>query len=98
MKINKAVIKKLKPCADRFENLLKHCSEFNGTHEDFLELEEISHQDKLWVLLRLIPRFDGEVFAIDCAFNAYTVDAVAERKRQLDSICYLINENEKELI
>lgn len=68
--INKELIKSLKPCADRYENYLRFYSDFSGTLEEFLFLPEISHQDKLWVSLRLLPRELVEVFAIDCAVSA----------------------------
>ena len=76
--INKEVIKLLNPCANRYENYLENYSEFNGNQDDFFELTEISHNDKLWVILRLMPRELVEVFAIDCAVSAYNVaDAAA---------------------
>ena len=71
MIINKDVINSLKPCADRYENYLEHYANFSGNQDDFFELPEISHNDKLWVILRLMPRELVEVFAIDCAVSAY---------------------------
>jgi hypothetical protein len=68
--INKKLIKALNPCADRYENYLRRYSDFNGAIEEFLFLPEISHADKLWVSLRLLPRGLVEVFAIDCAVSA----------------------------
>ena len=79
MKINKKIIKSLKPCADRYENYLVHYADFNGTIEEFLFLPEISPTDKLWVSLRLLPRNIVEVFALDCAVSAqsYADDSAA---------------------
>ena len=75
--INKEIIKALKPCGYRYENYITHYAEFNGTLEEFLFLPLISHNDKLWVGLRLLPRNLVEVFAIDCAVSAqnYADDA-----------------------
>ena len=76
--INHEVIKKLKPCEDRYENYLNHYADFEGNIEDFLDFPLITHEDKLWVSLRLIPRFLIEVFSVDCAVNAYAyADAYA---------------------
>jgi hypothetical protein len=68
--INKETIKALNPCKDRYENYLVHYSEFIGTIEDFLLLPKISHDDKLWVSLRLLSRKNVEAFALDCAVSA----------------------------
>ena len=75
--IDNDVINSLKPCADRYENYLKFYAEFSGTIEEFLFLPKITHQDKLWVSLRLLPRNLVEVFAIDCAVSAQDYVAAA---------------------
>lgn len=107
--INKEIIKSLKPCADRYENYLKHYSDFEGYLEDFLDLEHISHSDKIWISVRVMPRFWVECFAIDCAVSAnaayaayaaaYAANAAdvadAERKRQIESIIYLIQSHKE---
>ena len=85
--INKEVIKLLNPCAHRYENYLENYSEFNGNQDDFFELTEISHNDKLWVILRLMPRELVEVFAIDCAVSAYA-DAYADA--DADAAAYVV--------
>ena len=71
------VIKSLVPCLDRYENYFHHYEYFEGSLEDFLDLNELTHNDKLWVSLRLIPRFLIEVFAIDCAVAAAAYAAYA---------------------
>jgi hypothetical protein len=79
IRLNKKIIKSLKPCADRYENFLKYYSDFDGQLEEFLDLENITYQDKIWLAVRLMPRFLVEVFAIDCAVraSAYATDAYA---------------------
>jgi len=75
--INKEVIKSLNPCADRYENYIRYYSDFNGALENFLFLPEISHHDKLWVSLRLLPMELVEVFALDCAVASQEYAAAA---------------------
>jgi hypothetical protein len=75
MKINTAKIQKLRPCRDRFENWLLYYKNFNGSVKQFLELDKITAQDKIWVAVRVLPRFLVEVFTIDCALSAYAADA-----------------------
>jgi hypothetical protein len=80
--VNKEIIKSLRPCADRYENYLKYYSDFDGQFEEFLDLENITYQDKIWLAVRLMPRFLVEVFAIDCVvraaeYDAYAADAAA---------------------
>ena len=76
LKINTKIIKELNPCQDRLDNWLKYYSDFKGDILDFLELENITAQDKVWVSLKLLPREIVEVFSIDCAFSA-AADAAA---------------------
>ena len=70
LKINTELIASLKPCSHRFDNWRIHYDNFNGTIIDFLELENITAEDKIWVSVRVLPRELVEVFAIDCAFSA----------------------------
>ena len=75
--INTEILKSLNPCADRYAVWLKHYKKFDGSLVDFLELDKITAQDKIWVAIHVMPRFLIEVFAIDCAFSAYAADAAA---------------------
>ena len=70
IKINTDIIKSLSPCKDRLDNWLLHYKAFEGDLVEFLDLPNISYSDKIWVSVRVMPRFLVEVFAIDCAFNA----------------------------
>ncbi len=85
IQINTTILEGLNPCQSRLENWKQHNATFNGSFVDFLELtNEITHRDKIWVAVRLLPRFLMEVFAIDCAFRAngyaaaYAADADAD--------------------
>ena len=66
-KINKAVIAKLKPCKDRFDNYLKHYSDFNGKVEEFIMLENITYSDKVWVMTKLMTKRQNVKWALACA-------------------------------
>jgi len=76
LKINTKIIKELNPCQDRLDNWLKYYSDFKGDILDFLELENITALDKVWVSLKLLPRDIVEIFSIDCAFRADAAYAV----------------------
>ena len=72
MKINKRIIAKFNPCKDRFDNYVKHYGSRTFDVSEFIDLDKITHSDKLWVLLRLAKRETIEVFALDCAIDAYS--------------------------
>jgi len=76
-KITLKEIRALKPWYD-LDIYLKE--DWSGTLVDFLHIEAIPSKDRIWVAVRLMPRFLVDVFAIDCAFasSAYaTSDASA---------------------
>jgi hypothetical protein len=56
MNINKKTIAKLNPCKDRFNNYLKHYSDRDFTPKQFMGLRNISHNDKIWVAVRLMDK------------------------------------------
>jgi hypothetical protein len=60
----------LNPCAERFENFKREYPDFDGDILEFLSLEKITSNDKIWVAVRVLPREILEVFAVDCAFSA----------------------------
>lgn len=64
MKINKAVIKKMKPCQDRFDNFLVCCPGFDGNLQEFLSLDEITYNDKVWAVTRLLTKTQSIHWAI----------------------------------
>ncbi len=70
MTINTKILRELKPCKDRLENWLLHYKDFEGDFIEFLELEKLTPQDKVWVAVRVLPRELLEVFVIDCASRA----------------------------
>ena len=67
MRVNKKKIVALKPCRDRLDNYLSKHETFSGTMTKFLGLGGISHEDKLWVYFRLIPKDRIRLVAADLA-------------------------------
>jgi hypothetical protein len=55
-KISVKTIAKLNPCKDRFNNYLKHYSDKTFTPKQFMGLRNISHNDKIWVGVRLMDK------------------------------------------
>lgn len=99
--INKETIEKLNPCEDRFKNYLEHYSEFNGTVEEFLALDKISYDYKVWVLTRLLTKEQTIKWSLLCAKsvlhifeNKYPNDF--NPRKALDAVQnWLENPNEK---
>lgn len=56
MKINHKIIKKLKPCEDRYENFKKYYPDFDSDLKEFLYLDKISYADKAWVFVKLATK------------------------------------------
>ena len=67
MQLSKEVISKLNPCTDRWNNYLKHYENFTGSLDEFLELENISYSDKIWVGVRLLNKNQKVHFGLLCA-------------------------------
>jgi hypothetical protein len=53
--INTEVIEALKPCEERFNNFKKFYDNRDFTMAQFLGLKNITHSDKIWVAMRLMP-------------------------------------------
>ena len=73
MQISTEKIKTLNPCVDRFNNYLKHYADFKGSVADFAMLENITYQDKIWVLVRLMTHVQKMQFAVKCAFSVLDI-------------------------
>lgn len=67
MKINTEIIKALNPCDSRFNNYLSHYSDFDGILEDFILLDNISYNDKVWVFNRLATKEQNVKWSLLCA-------------------------------
>ena len=73
MKISTEIIKSLNPCLRRFNNYVEHYSDFNGTLEDFVMLENITYLDKIWVITELFTKEQNVKFAIKCASSVLNI-------------------------
>lgn len=67
MIINHEIVKALKPCKNRYSNFLQHYPNFDNNAANFLELENISYHDKVWVLARLMTKEQNVEWSIMCA-------------------------------
>ena len=77
LKINLDKIKTLNPCKDRLDNYVYYYEHRNFTLRQFLSLNNITHADKLWVVLRIIDDDTKVYFALDCSFSAYAASYAA---------------------
>jgi hypothetical protein len=69
MRVNKEIISKLGPCKNRFDNYLEYYSDFDGTLQEFILLDKITHKDKIWVITKLFDDKQKSKWAIKCAFS-----------------------------
>jgi hypothetical protein len=67
MLITKDYLKSLCPCEGRYKHYLKHYSDWQGTLEEFLDLSELTHDDKKWVFVRSIEKDRLRLVAADFA-------------------------------
>ena len=61
------MIAKLNPCESRFNNFKKHYPNYEGDFRDFLSLENITYNDKVWVASRILNRNQLVHWSIFCA-------------------------------
>ena len=67
MLITKDYLKSLSPCEDRYKHYLTHYKDWSGTLEEFLDLPELTHDDKKWVFVRSISKDKLRLVAADFA-------------------------------
>ena len=67
MLITKDYLKSLSPCEDRYDHYLTHYKNWSGTLEDFLDLPELTYEDKKWVFVRSIDNDKLRLVAADFA-------------------------------
>ncbi len=77
LRINTDIIKKLKPCQNRLDSWMFKYAYFDGDVTEFVKLTGLTHRDKLWVILRLVSRDTGIIFALDCTFSAYAYNSAS---------------------
>lgn len=65
--ITKDYLKSLRPCEDRYKHFLSHYKDWSGTLEEFLDLPELTHNDKKWVFVRSISKNNLRLIDADFA-------------------------------
>ena len=56
MLITKDYLKSLNPCEDRYKHYLQNYKDWQGTLDEFLDLPELTHDDKRWVFVRSVDK------------------------------------------
>lgn len=67
MRINTKTIKMLNPCESRFNNYLNYYKNFDSDLLDFILLENITYNDKVWVVTRLFTKEQNVKWSLLCA-------------------------------
>jgi hypothetical protein len=60
-------LKSLSPCEDRYKHYLQNYKDWQGTLEEFLDLSELTYEDKKWVFVRSIDKDNLRLVAADFA-------------------------------
>ena len=91
IQINTEKLKELNPCVDRYRNWLEHYSEFCGSFNEFLDLDKITYDDKIFVIKKLVPKEVLVKWAILCAESVlhFFERKFPNDKRPRDCIAYL---------
>ena len=55
IQVNLRIIKDFNPCESGIRNYLEYHREFEGTIQEFLQLDNIPYQDKIWLCKKLVP-------------------------------------------
>lgn len=88
MKITLNKIKKLEPDEDRLNNFIKHYPNFSGSLKQFIELENISYIDKMFVVTNLFTKEQNMKYLQLCvesmAYDKKLKDAVSVLSRPSD--------------
>lgn len=73
MIINKEIIGKFNPCKERFDNFIEQYPTFNGSFDEFLDLENITYEDKIWVAKKVLNKNQLVHFGILCAESVLNI-------------------------
>jgi hypothetical protein len=92
MKINKELLKTFNPCSDRWKNFLEYYSNFNGSFDEFIDLENCSYDDKIWVARKVLNKNQLVHFGLLCAESVLSIfeNKYPKDKRVGDCIRYLM--------
>ena len=73
MKIDSKIIAALKPCKDRFDNYVDNYGDTTFSLEDFILLDKITYDDKVWVVTRLFSREQNAKWSLLCASSILSI-------------------------
>ena len=93
IEINKDLLKTFNPCADRWKNFLEYYSEFNGSFDDFVDLDNCSYDDKIWVAKKVLSKNQLVHFGLLCAESVLSIfeDKYLNDTRVGDCLRYLMS-------
>jgi hypothetical protein len=100
MKIDKIFLKALKPCEPSWKKFLRDYPNWSGTLTQFLELEKVSTEDRLWVLFQEIPELEKfqRQFAFQCASRVVDDCEIKEVVEYFNAIILIYESGELELL
>ena len=93
MKLNVEIIKNMNPCKSRFDdNFLVHYPKYDSNFEQFLSLDRIAYEDKIWVARRLLNKNQLVHFAVLCAQSVLSIyeNKYPDDNRIKDCVEYLM--------
>lgn len=66
-KVTIPIIKEFNPCQSGLDNLIKHYPKLNMLMSEFLALEQIPYNDKIWLTNIIVDRIILKQWAVECA-------------------------------
>lgn len=84
-------VKNLNPCNDRFNNFTKKYPNYSGTLREFLKLDKITYDDKVWVFTRLLDKDTLVKWAIKCAESVKYIYDNKMKDGKLDLVFNTLN-------
>ena len=67
IQVNREILEELKPCENRWNNYLEHYQDFKGDLGEFVDLSELTYDDKIWVATKLLNKTQNVRLSIMCA-------------------------------
>jgi len=84
-------VKELNPCSDRFNNFTKEYPSYSGTLREFLKLDKITYDDKVWVFTRLLDKDTLVKWSIKCAESVKYIYDNEMKDGKLDYVFNTLN-------
>ncbi len=86
MLVTTKIVSELNPCADRFDNFTNEYPDYSGTLREFLKLDKITYDDKVWVFTRLLDKDTLVRWSIKCAESVKHIYDNKMKDNKLDSV------------